>query len=226
LEALGCLPLIAKVSSADDSPPASRARGTVPKGPDEALQALKEGNRRFAAGKVIHAHQASDWRKNLTGGQHPFATILACSDSRVPPELVFDQGFGDLFVIRVAGNIIAPDVLGSMGYALHHLKTPLFVVMGHEGCGAVTAALEAIDGKGEEPKYIAQILQHMIPGLKDLDRGLQGDRRVNAGVEANVRWSAKIINGMPQAKEATARGEVRLMQAVYELETGRVRFLD
>ena len=193
---------------------------------EQALEALKAGNSRFAGQKPIHAHQAADWRSHLTGGQHPFATILACSDSRVPPELVFDQGFGDLFVIRVAGNIIADDVIGSIAYALRHLKTPLVVVMGHEGCGAVTAALEAIDGKGAEPKFIAELLGHVIPGLKQLDPALTGDNRVNAGVEVNVRASIERLRKIPEGREILVNKQVRLVGSVYELGTGRVRFLD
>src|SRR3954454_1633494 len=94
----------------------------------EALRRLKEGNKRFAEGRVRHAHQATSWREHLKEGQQPFATILACSDSRVPPELVFDQGLGDLFVIRVAGNVVASDVVGSIAYAVVHLQTPLLIV--------------------------------------------------------------------------------------------------
>ena len=200
--------------------------GTAPKTAEEALAALKEGNQRFVTGKLRHAHQAANWRSHLTTGQHPFATILACSDSRVPPELVFDEGFGDLFVIRVAGNIIAPDVLGSLGYAIRHLKTPLVVVMGHEGCGAVTAALDALGGKGDEPKYIAGLLEHILPALKPLDPSLQGAQRVNAGVEANVRQSAEILSRLPEWKKAVKQNQVRVARAVYELGTGLVRFLD
>lgn len=196
-----------------------------PQTADEALKALKEGNRRFAEGKAIHAHQAADWRAQLTGGQRPFATILACSDSRVPPELVFDQGFGDLFVIRVAGNIIDADIVGSIGYAYRHLKAPLVVVMGHEGCGAVTAALEAMDGRGEEPEYIMGLLKHIIPGLKGIDPALKGDSRVSAGVEANVRRSVEILARIPEGREAIKQKKVRLVRAIYELGTGRVRFL-
>jgi carbonic anhydrase len=193
---------------------------------DAALRALKEGNRRFAEGRVLHAHQAADWRAHLTQGQHPFATIVSCSDSRVPPELVFDQGFGDLFVIRVAGNVIDPDVIGSIGYAVRHLKTALIVVMGHEGCGAVTAAVNAIDGQDTEPKYIAALLQHIIPGLSGIDRSLSAERRINLAVEANVRHSVKLLERIPEGREAIEQGQVRLVPAVYELASGIVRFLD
>jgi carbonic anhydrase len=206
---------------------ASHNAGPTPVPPTaaQALEALKEGNRRFADQQPIHAHQAADWRAHLAAGQQPFATILACSDSRVPPELVFDQGLGDLFVIRVAGNIIAQDVVASIVYALRHLKTRLVVVMGHHGCGAVTAALESIDGKGHEPKLIAKLLQHITRGIKDLDPNLSGDARVNAGVEANVRASTKLLSTIPEAREFLETQDFHLVGAVYELGTGRVHFL-
>src|SRR5215510_4278107 len=127
---------------------------SFPNGPPEALARLKAGNARFAAGKTRHAHESADWRKHLIGEQKPFATVLGCSDSRVPPELVFDQGFGDLFVVRVAGNVIAADVVASLAYAAVHLGTSLFVVMGHSGCGAVTAGLDALLKKAKEPERI------------------------------------------------------------------------
>jgi carbonic anhydrase len=129
-------------------------------------------------------------------------------------------------VIRVAGNIIARDILGSLGYAIRHLKTPLVVVMGHEGCGAVTSALDALDGKGDEPKYIAGLLEHILPALRTLDPSLQGAQRVNAGVEANVRQSADALAQMPEGKRFIEQNLARLVRAVYELGTGRVRVLD
>src|SRR5262245_66597044 len=98
----------------------------------EAIKRLTEGNARFVDGKTKHAHESADWRKHLIATQKPFATILGCSDSRVPVELVFDQGFGDLFVVRVAGNVVAPDVVGSLAYAIAHLGTRLVVVLGHQ----------------------------------------------------------------------------------------------
>jgi carbonic anhydrase len=211
---------------AEDLEAEAEIQAPTPKSAAEALEALKAGNRRFADQKPIHAHQAANWRSHLTSGQQPFGTILACSDSRVPPELVFDQGLGDLFVIRVAGNIIAPDVVGSIAYALRHLKTPLVVVMGHQGCGAVTAALEALDGKGHEPKSIADLLKHITPGIKDLDPKLSGAARVDAGVEANVRASIDLLTKIPQARLFPENDDVRLVGAVYELGSGRVRFLD
>lgn len=222
LLAAASVPLMAalrpEVARGDDGPPPVDAAA--------ALDQLRQGNKRFAEGHVRHAHEAASWREHLKNSQSPFATILACSDSRVPPELVFDQGFGDIFVVRVAGNIIAGDVLGSIGYALRHLKTRLLVVMGHEGCGAVTAALDAMDGKGEEPKFIANLLKHITPGLKGLDPTLAGAPRVNAGVEANVRASIGLLRKVPEGRTYVESPDFRLVGAVYELGTGRVRFLD
>jgi carbonic anhydrase len=150
----------------------------VPKTAQQALQRLRDGNQRFVAGQVRHGHENRTWRAALVADQHPFAVILGCSDSRVPTELVFDQGFGDLFVIRVAGNVISTDVLGSIAYAVAHLHTRLLVVLGHEGCGAVTAALQA-PGADSEPKYVEALLQLIGPSLRDLPPQLQGAARLS-----------------------------------------------
>jgi carbonic anhydrase len=191
----------------------------------DAIARLKAGNQRFAAGKTRHAHESAQWRKALVGGQKPFATILACSDSRVPPELVFDQGFGELFVIRVAGNVIAADVIGSLQYAVRHLGTPLIVVMGHQECGAVTAAVESLAGKGSEPKYIEALVKLIEPGLADLPSTLTGEARIAAAVEANVRWSIRQLAALPEGRRAIDMKALTLVGAVYDLADGTVRFL-
>ena len=195
-----------------------------PRNAAEARQRLIDGNKRFAAGESIHDHASKEWRKRLTAGQKPLAAILGCSDSRVPTELVFDQGFGDLFVIRVAGNVIDTDILGSIQYAVRHLHTPLLVVLGHEGCGAVTATLDVMDGKAKEPKYIEALAGKIQPGLKGLAR-LEGDERLRAAVEANVRWSMRRFASQPEARKALKEKIITLFGAVYELNSGRVRFL-
>jgi carbonic anhydrase len=191
----------------------------------EALDRLKKGNQRFADGKTRHAHESSDWRKQLVGSQKPFATILGCSDSRVPIELVFDQGFGDLFVVRVAGNVVSPDVIGSLGYAIAHLGTPLVVVMGHYGCGAVTAALQALKGPINEGPGIKALVELIKPGLPKALPGDTVEQQINAAVEANVRWSIEQLARLPEAKKAIEAGRFSLAGAVYELTSGRVRFL-
>lgn len=196
--------------------------------PPEAVMAfeqLTEGNKRFVAGKTLHAHESANWRKQLVQGQKPFATILGCSDSRVPVELVFDQGLGDLFVVRVAGNVIAPDVVGSLEYAIAHLNTPLLIVMGHEGCGAVTAAVDALTKPSNELASVKGLVNLIEPGLP---KELQGDtpqKRVNAAVEANVRWSLRQLARLPEAKGSIEERQVTVIGAVYELASGRVRFL-
>jgi carbonic anhydrase len=191
----------------------------------QALKRLKEGNRRFALSRPRHAHEAASWRKHLKAGQQPFATILGCADSRVPPELVFDQGLGELFVIRVAGNIVSTDVLGSLQYAVYHLHTPLVVVMGHESCGAVTAAVDAIDGRHAEPRFIAALVAAIEPGLTGVPVGLEGPDRVHAAVEANVRWSMRQLAAVTEGKMALKTKQAMLVGTVYDIATGKVRFL-
>ena len=139
---------------------------------DEALARLMEGNARFLRGETRYSHTPREILADLAKGQRPFATILGCSDSRVPPELLFDAGFGDLFIIRVAGNVISPEVVGSMQYSAMHLQTQLFMVLGHEGCGAVQAALAAKFHGARERSRIELLLQDLLPGLERIDPGL------------------------------------------------------
>lgn len=191
----------------------------------EALQRLREGNERFANGRPRHVHQGQVWRKQLAAGQHPFATILGCSDSRVPTELVFDQGLGDLFVIRVAGNVMADDIVGSIEYAGLHLQTPLFVVMGHQGCGAVTATLQARAGGATEPEGIQSLLGHIEPAIRGVDITSAPDQQLERAVEANVRWSLQQLRALPEAQMILNEHKFISTGAVYELDSGRVRWL-
>lgn len=196
-----------------------------PRTADAALARLKEGNRRFIRGEARFPTVQKDVLAALAKGQQPYATILGCSDSRVPPELLFDAGFGELFVVRVAGNIVSAEVMGTLQYAGLHLQTPLFVVLGHEGCGAVRAALEVKFGARQEGKRIAGLLRNIAPGLRGLDAGLSPHERLHSAVEANVRWSLRQIFATPEARARAAEGKVKLIGAVYDLGTGRVRFL-
>jgi carbonic anhydrase len=193
---------------------------------NEALQRLKAGNVRFVEGKSVHPHRVLDWRRQRGARPRPLATILACSDALVVPELIFDQGFGDLFVIRVAGNVVAPDVLGSMQYAGAHLGTGLFLVMGHEECGAVQAALLEKSGKAPQPGRIEALIRLIHPALADVDETADGPTVLNAAVEANVRWSLRQLLAMPGARKAVEGGRALILGAVCEIDTGRVRFLD
>jgi carbonic anhydrase len=193
---------------------------------DEALARLVAGNARFVRGRARFPTVKKEVLAELAKGQHPYATIIGCSDSRVPPELVFDAGFGELFIVRIAGNVISPEVMGTLQYAAVHLHTPLFVVLGHEGCGAVQAAVAAHDGGSREPSRIALLLDRIVPGLADLPAGHPSPRaRVDAAVEANVRWSMRQLRETPEGRARMAEGVLKLVGAVYELKTGRVRFL-
>lgn len=194
---------------------------------EQALQRLKDGNARFLAGTAHAFTGQKDVIASLVSGQRPYATILGCSDSRVPPELVFDAGFGELFVIRVAGNVLGASILGTLQYAGAHLKTPLFVVMGHEGCGAVQAAIASrFHGKSLESR-IEVLLGNIAPALEGLDASKPEAALMHDAVEANVRHAVEGIRSTPEAQARIAEGTtMKLVGAVYELETGKVRFLE
>jgi carbonic anhydrase len=192
---------------------------------DEALARLQAGNERFVRGEARFPTVQKEILADLAKGQQPYATILGCSDSRVPPELVFDAGFGELFIVRVAGNVISPEVMGTLQYAAVHLRTPLFVVLGHEGCGAVQAALAAKFLGVRDRNRIERLLANITPGLSAISAKSSPDDQLRTGVEANVRWSMHQLLETPEAKARVAEGVLKLVGAVYELTTGRVRFL-
>jgi carbonic anhydrase len=193
--------------------------------PDKALQRLIEGNARFVHGEPLQQSPGPRQLADLTQGQSPFATILGCSDSRVPPEMVFDQGLGDLFIVRVAGNVVSTEILGSLGYALAHLHTSLFVVLGHEGCGAVQAALKMKFHRQAEPGTVGELLEVILPGLEGINPSTPAETQWQHAVEANVRWSVRQLAAAPGARALLAEGRVRVVGAIYELATGCVRFL-
>lgn len=193
---------------------------------DEALRRLKEGNARFVSGHARFATAQKEILSDLAKGQQPWATILGCSDSRVPPELVFDAGFGELFVIRVAGNVLGSSIEGTLQYANTHLHTPLFVVMGHEGCGAVEAAIAEKFHDAHYQSRIALLLENIVPALDNLDPTLAAAERLSAAVEANVRRTIREIRESPEVKARAPRSDVKVVGAVYDVATGRVRFLE
>ena len=192
---------------------------------DQALARLAAGNERFVRGRARFPTVRKEILAALAKEQRPYATIVGCSDSRVPPELVFDAGFGELFIVRVAGNVISPEVMGTLQYAAVHLRTPLFVVLGHEGCGAVQAALSRKFHGARARRRIALLLDRILPGLHDLRPGLGAEARLKAAVEANVRWSMRQLLETPEGRARMAEGILKLVGAIYELKTGRVRFL-
>ena len=193
---------------------------------DEALLRLKGGNERFVSGTARFPTMQNQILADLAKGQNPYATILSCSDSRVPPELIFDAGFGELFIIRVAGNVFSPEVAGSLQYAGRHLRTPLFIVLGHTHCGAVAAALDTLLRGSRQHSRIQLLVDCILPALLDLDTRLTPKMMRAQGIEANVRWSMRQILESPEGRERQTEGHMKLVGAIYELETGRVRFLE
>lgn len=195
--------------------------------PDDAIQRLIEGNRRFRETSGVSTARA--WSRDLaTEPQRPFAILLGCSDSRTPVEILFDQGFGDLFVVRIAGNIVAPSVVGSIEFAASQFGTRLVVVMGHTRCGAIAATVKAIEtGMGAESKNIRSITDRIGPHIEALVRS--GDREgiIREAVRANVRASADHLrHGSRLIEDLVIAGRVAVVGAEYELETGAVHFLD
>src|SRR5262245_13387394 len=192
---------------------------------DEALARLVAGNKRFLRGKA----RCTNWKRedlaDLATGQRPFATILGCSDSRVPPEWVFDAGLGELFVIRVAGNVFSPEIAGSLQYAGSHLHTPLFVVLGHERCGAVQAALDTRYEDARHRSRIQILVDSILPAIPDFAADVDPTARLAQAVESNVRWTVRQILATPEGQARLAEGRVKIVGAIYEIETGRIRFL-
>lgn len=198
----------------------------------EALDRLRQGNARFAANQAAgQPLSISPGGAELVRGQAPFAVILGCSDSRVPAELIFDQGFGDLFVIRVAGNIVAPSQVGSVEFAASQFGTRLVVVLGHSGCGAVGAALDQLQGRsGHESANLRSIVDRIRPALEPLFSSWQQappEALAEEAVRANVRSSASHLrHGSQLLEHLAATDGLLVVGAQYSIETGRVDFFD
>jgi len=191
-----------------------------------ALQRLIDGNQRFLRGELHFPSAPQEVLAELAKEQRPYATILGCSDSRVPPELIFGAGLGDLFVVRVAGNSVSPEVAGSLQYAAAHLHTPLLVVLGHEGCGAVKAALQTKFQGARHGSAIQILVDRLLPAVSGVDPHLDAEQQLTQAVEANVRWNVAHILDSPEGQARQAEGRMKLVGAIYELATGQVRLLD
>jgi carbonic anhydrase len=198
----------------------------------EALERLREGNRRFVAGQRSgEASASAERRSELVAGQEPFAVILGCSDSRVPAELVFDQGLGDLFVIRIAGNVVAPSQIGSIEFAAGELGTRLVVVLGHSDCGAVLATLDALERPTESRSpNLRSIVDRIRPAVEALlETELRNDRKelVRQAVRANVRAAANHLrHGSEILERLSDKDGLLIVGAEYSLETGAVDFFE
>jgi carbonic anhydrase len=192
---------------------------------DEALAKLKEGNERYVGqASVMPRQDAARRHETATGGQHPFATVLACADSRVPVEVLFDQGVGDIFTVRVAGNVAATDEIGSMEYAAEHLGVPLIVVLAHTKCGAVTAVVK------NEPvtENIGKLVAPIVPAVKSVKAHFAAsdpDALITKAIEANM-WQAisDVYANSPLLKQLAAAGKIKVVGALYDIDTGEVHW--
>ena len=176
----------------------------------QALELLKAGNARFVSGSLTPKDDYTDLREQLSAGQHPFAVVLCCSDSRVAPEIIFDQKLGDLFVIRNAGNVVDEDVLGSIEYAVEHLETPLVVVLGHSCCGAVTATCQG----GDLPGHIVDIAKRIRPVIS-----------TNCCIDDNAKRHAKRMAQLIEEDGIVHHLGIQVTAAFYDLRSGKVEWL-
>lgn len=210
---------------------------SVPTSPAEALQQLLEGNQRFAANRLLEPNHSPERRAEIAKGQQPFATILGCVDSRVPPEIVFDRGLGDLFVIRTAGHVIDEAVLGSIEFGSLELKIPLIMVLGHERCGAVKASIEALEGGGEahgkgkgkgkhsaEPGEIGYLVNSLKPAIEKAHAWGMGDLAENA-MRANISLTVARLKKSPVLAAGVESGRLKIVGGRYDLDSGVVETL-
>jgi carbonic anhydrase len=239
--------LLTAIQFARAADPAHPAQPIVP--PAEAISRLKEGNGRFTAGNPQHPHESVDERKymaansyenagtislgmtseqaakrraELTKSQHPFAIILSCSDSRVPPETVFDEGLGDLFIVRVAGNVLNDEGLGSIEYGVEILGARLIVVLGHQSCGAVDAAMKTVAAKGKAPGHIQSLVTAIKPVVDSTPKG-----DLDTMIKANVKHVVDALrSSTPILKARVDSGDVQVVGGYYTLDTGAVTFLE
>jgi carbonic anhydrase len=194
--------------------------------PDSVHRGLVAGNLRFLGGRANHPHSSARWaRETARHAQHPHAAILCCSDSRVAPEILFDQGLGDLFTVRVAGNVMREDEIGSLEYAVGHLHVPLIVILGHTGCGAVRAVVDG-EEMPEEIDHLVGPIREAVGAVRDRRPGLGAAELTDEAVRLHAATSRRTLLAAHAefAKEVQA-GRLRIEAAVYELATGRVRWL-
>jgi len=192
---------------------------------DESLTKLLDGNKRFVSGSLAQKDLSDSKRKELVKGQKPFAIVLTCSDSRVAPELLFDQGLGEIFVVRVAGNVVDPITIGSIEYAAEHLGSPLLIVLGHEKCGAVAATLEA---KGKPEGNIGAIIGKIMPAAKAAKKkGGTKDEILETAIKENVKNTcAEIMKKSKIIGHLMHEGKFKIVTSEYSLQTGKVEMIE
>lgn len=190
---------------------------------EEALQKLMDGNARFVSGNVTHPDQSADRRTELVAGQHPFAIVVGCSDSRVPPEIVFDQGLGDIFVVRTAGEVIDNVSLGSIEYGVEHLGVPLIVVLGHDSCGAVKATVEG----GKPAGHQDSLVNFILPAVEEARASGNESEILDRAIDNNVENIVDLLNtSEPILSEKVAKSELTIVGARYHLDDGSVEMME
>jgi carbonic anhydrase len=187
----------------------------------EALKLLLDGNQRFVAGKLEHPNQTPERRAEVAKGQHPFAAVLACSDSRTPPEIIFDRGLGDIFTVRVAGNVADKVVIESLDYSIKHLGVRVVMVLGHRRCGAVIAAVEGHEGTAEQD--VGPMLSELRPAVA-ASKGMAGDPVENA-VRENVKLVMKNLATSEELSAMVKSGDLKIVGGIYDLDTGTIEML-
>ncbi|MFE7630179.1 carbonic anhydrase [Kocuria sp. NPDC057446] len=204
--------------------PDQRPDDTSPRTPAAAWQRLREGNARFVAGESMHPNQDASRRQSVAGGQHPFAVIFGCADSRLAAEIIFDLGLGDAFVVRTAGQVIDDAVLGSIEYAVANLGTPLIMVLGHDSCGAVSAA-HGVAGSGQMPRgFQRDLIERIMPSVLETQR--HGRQDVNSAVVEHTKQTASRL--MEQSRviaDAVSNGDVAVVGVFYHLEDGQAELV-
>jgi len=225
LQGVGVGATLASVTTVAGAEPAATAAARRPS-PDAALALLKKGNSDFLAGKPIAVDPNGRRRLQIAKGQEPFAVLVSCSDSRVPPEVLFGRGLGELFIVRNAGNTVDTAAMGSIEYAVAELKVPLVVVMGHERCGAVAAALSVVEKNAVYPGSIGRMVEPIVPAV--LQARAAGGDWLDASVRGNVmRTVARLRTASePLLLDPLKAGKLKIVGAYYDLDDGRVTFFD
>jgi len=204
----------------------AKLRDPIAKNPEEAIRALKTGNSRFFSGSARRPELSAAERRSQILAQTPFAVVLSCSDSRVPTEIVFDQGLGTLFITRVAGNVIETGTLGSIEYGIGHLKSHVVVVLGHEGCGAVKAALLPPEDRARETENIQALLNSIVPAVAKIPKIRDEKAKLREAVIANVRLQVQSLKKVKFVQDAIAKGKIAVIGAFYEITSGAVDFFE
>ena len=195
--------------------------------PQEALEKLIDGNKRFANGNSLHPNRCDETKNALLKQQKPFVAVLSCSDSRVPVEIIFDAGLGDIFAVRTAGHVLSKEVMGSLEYAIRTLEVKLVMILGHENCGAIRTAVETYQNKGydELSENLQSILNHIYPAIEQTV--CENDDFLNSAVKSNINYQLEDLKKKDNyIKQKLENSEIKLVGAIYSLTTGKVEIFD